>query len=63
MPQLFYCLRRPRLDGMNPSPIKACEQGFELGVGERHQAILDARPGEAVLFQPLIGQNDTEPSQ
>lgn len=58
MPQLFDSLRRPRLDGMNPPPIKAYEQGFEPGMGERHQAILDAWPCEAVLFQPLVGQHD-----
>jgi hypothetical protein len=53
VPQLFDSLWRPRLDGMNPPPIEAREQRFELGVGERHQAILDAGPGEGLLFQPL----------
>ena len=54
MPQLFDSLRRSRLDGMNPPPIEARKQGFELGVGQRHQSILDAGPGEAVFFQPLV---------
>lgn len=29
---------------MNPPPIEACEQRFELGVGKRHQSILDTGP-------------------
>ena len=59
MPQLFDDLRRSRLNGMNPPPIEASKQRFELGVAQRHQAILDAGPGEGVLFQPLVGQHDT----
>ncbi len=58
MPQLFDSLWRPRLDGMNPPPIKARKQGFELGVGQRHQAILDAGPGERMLFRPFVGHDD-----
>ncbi len=46
MPQLFDGLRRSRLDGMNPPPIEARKQGFELGVGQRHQSILDTGPGK-----------------
>ena len=61
MPQLFNGLWRPRLNGINPPPIKSRKQGFELGVGERRQSILDTGPGEAVLFQPLVGQHDAGP--
>lgn len=43
---------------MNPPPIQASKQRLELGMGQRHQSILDARPGEGVLFQPLVGQHD-----
>ncbi|ESY66371.1 hypothetical protein X743_28525 [Mesorhizobium sp. LNHC252B00] len=34
-------VRRSRLDGMNPPPIETCKHGFELGVGQYHQSILD----------------------
>ncbi len=59
MPQLFDGLRRSRLDGMNPPPIKARKQGFELGVGQRNQSIFDTWPSERVLFKPFVGQHDT----
>lgn len=58
MPQLFNGLRPPRLDGMNPPPIEACEQGFELGMGQCHQPIFDAWPSEGVLLQPFVGHDD-----
>ncbi len=63
MPQLFDGFRRSRLDDMNPPPIEACEQRFELGVGQRHQAILDGRPSECVLFEPFVAMTIPEPSQ
>jgi hypothetical protein len=44
---------------MNPPPIEARKQRLELSVAQRHQAILDAGPNEALLFQPLVGQDDT----
>ncbi len=59
MSQLFDSDRRSRFDRPNPPPIKARKQGFELGVGQRDQSILDARPGKAVLFKPFVGHDDT----
>ena len=59
MPQLFDGIWRSRLHGPDPTPVKACEQRFELRVAECHQAILDARPGEGVFFQPLVRHHQT----
>lgn len=58
VPQLFDSLRRSRLDGTNPPPIKARKQGLELGMAQRHQAILDPWPGEGVFFQPLVSHHN-----
>lgn len=58
MPQLFDSRRRSRLDSPNPPPIEASKQDFELGMAQRHQSIIDSWLGEAVIFQPLVGQHN-----
>src|SRR3546814_4291135 len=57
VPQLFDSFRRSRFDGANPTPVEARKQRLELSVVQAHQTVPDIRPGEAMLFQPLVGQD------
>ena len=36
---------------------RPAKQRFELGMAQRHQPVLDAGPGEGVLFQSLVGHH------
>src|SRR3546814_5702223 len=59
VPQLFDSFRRSRFDGANPTPVEARKQRLELSVVQAHQTVPDIRPGEAMLFQPLVGHHQT----
>src|SRR3954468_22576382 len=43
---------------VHPLPIQPFEQGGELGCGQPHGPVLDLRPAELALFQPLGDEND-----
>src|SRR4051812_45632218 len=43
----------------DPRPIEAIDQHGELRGGEANNPALDRRPGEAPLFEPLGGQDQT----
>jgi transposase len=51
----FHRFGSLHLKGPNPPPIQPRKQRLELRVVHQHQPVLDGRPGEAVLFQPLVG--------
>src|SRR5215213_1121157 len=42
---------------VHPLPIQPFEQGGELGCGQPHGPVLDLRPAELALFQPLGDEN------
>src|SRR3954447_8875463 len=42
---------------VHPLPIEPFEQGGELGCGEPHDPVLDLRPAELALFEPLGDEN------
>src|SRR3954469_21789874 len=42
---------------VHPLPIEPFEQGGELGCGQPHHPVLDLRPAERALFQPLGDEN------
>src|SRR3954469_3012751 len=42
---------------VHPLPIEPFEQGGELGCGQPHHPVLDLRPAELALFQPLGDEN------
>ena len=49
----------PCFQRLDPAPVEPGKQRLELRVVQRHQAILDGRPGEAGTLQPLIGHHQT----
>src|SRR5690606_15796836 len=46
-----------RFNSTDAPPVEACKQRLELGMAQRHQAVPDAGPGEAVFLQTLIGHH------
>src|SRR6056297_1512131 len=57
-----FCRSRPaRLQRLHPAPVQAREKGFELRPVQRNEAVLDRRPGEGRLLQPLVGHHQSGP--
>src|SRR5687767_11967025 len=58
---LFYSARHGGYGGLarlvNAAPIQPFEQGGELGCREPHHPVLDLRPAELALLQPLGDEN------
>jgi hypothetical protein len=51
--RLLRRLRRPNLDLSNPRPIETLDQGRELRWRQPHDTVLDLRPAERALLEPL----------
>lgn len=54
---LFHRSGQPCFQRLDPAPVEPGEQRLELRVVQRHQAILDGRPGEAASLKPLVGHH------
>ena len=55
----FHRFWRPRFHRPNPPPIEPREQRFELNAAQRRQTIRHRGPTEVVLFQALVGNDET----
>src|SRR5689334_22963236 len=59
--QLLCRLRRPNLDLPDARPVETFDQSRELGWRQPHDAVLDLRPTERSLLEPLSEQAKPSP--